>query len=80
MSDYSAAMKRQMVRFYISLNKRDRRRYAAIEAQKLEHGGIHFVSRLLKCDPTIVATIVNDHGFPSYGKGNLFSGYSCVFR
>ena len=29
MNDYPVAMKRQMVRFYTSLNERDRRRYAA---------------------------------------------------
>ena len=55
MSDYSDAVKRQMVRFYASLNERDRRRYAAIEAQKLGHGGIHFVSKLLKCDSKTIA-------------------------
>ncbi len=55
MSDYSDEVKRQMARFYTSLNERDRRRYAAIEAQKLGHGGIHFVSKLLKCDPKTVA-------------------------
>jgi hypothetical protein len=55
MSDYSAEMKRRMVRFYASLNERDRRRYAAIEAQRLGHGGIHFISGLLKCDPKTIA-------------------------
>lgn len=55
MGEYSAAVKRQMARFYTSLNERDRRRYAAIEAQKLGHGGIHFISRLLKCDPKTIA-------------------------
>ena len=54
MSDYPAAVKRQMVRFYVSLNERDRRRYAAIEAQKLGHGGLHFISGLLKCDPKTI--------------------------
>ena len=55
MGEYSAAVKRQMVRFYASLNERDRRRYAAIEAQKSGHGGIHFISMLLKCDPKTIA-------------------------
>ena len=55
MNNYSAAVRRQMVRFYTSLNERDRCRYAAIEAQKLGHGGIHFISGLLKCDPKTIA-------------------------
>ncbi len=38
-----------MCRFYRSLNERDRRRYAAIEAVKLGHGGITFISNILKC-------------------------------
>ena len=55
MNNYSAAVKRQMIRFYISLNERDRRRYAAIETQKLGHGSVHFISELLKCDPKTIA-------------------------
>ena len=54
MSEYPAVVKRQMIRFYTSLNERDRRRYAAVEAQKLGHGGIHYISKLLKCDPKTV--------------------------
>ena len=54
MEDYSAAVERQMVRFYRSLKERDRRRYAAVEAVKLGHGGIEYVSRLLSCDPKTI--------------------------
>jgi len=32
-----------------------RRRYAAIEATKLGHGGIEYVARVLGCDPKTVA-------------------------
>ena len=35
MEEYSAVVERQMVRFYQSLNERDRRRYAAVEAAEL---------------------------------------------
>ena len=59
MSDYPTAVKRQMVRFYVSLNER-RRRYAAVEAQKLGHGGLHFISGLLKCDPKTIAHGIQD--------------------
>jgi hypothetical protein len=36
--------------FYDSLSEKDRRRYAAIEAAKLGHGGLEYVSALLGCD------------------------------
>jgi len=33
-----------MVKFYNSLSEKDKRRYAAIEAKKLGHGGIKYIS------------------------------------
>lgn len=44
----------QMRQFYRSLNERDRRRYAAVEACKLGHGGIERICRILECDPKTV--------------------------
>ena len=55
MSSYSEAVEAQMVRFYHSLNERDRRRYAAVEAAKLGHGGIEFIARLLVSDPKTIS-------------------------
>ncbi len=55
MEEYSAGTERQMVGFYGSLNERDRRRYAAVEAARLGHGGVEYVSRLLGCDPKTIA-------------------------
>ena len=40
MDDYSAKTERQMKRLYHSLGERDRRRYAAVEVDKLGHGGL----------------------------------------
>ncbi len=37
------------------MNERDRRRYAAVEAARLGHGGIEYVSQLLSCDSKIIA-------------------------
>lgn len=54
MDGYSAKIEGQMVRLYRSLNERDRRRYAAVEAVRLEHGGIEYISRLLGCDPKTI--------------------------
>ena len=54
MDGYSAVVESQMARFYRSLNERDRRRYAAVEATKLGHGGIEYISQLLGCDPKTI--------------------------
>jgi len=40
MSTYAAGVERHMVEFYRSLSEKDRRRYAAVEAEKLGHGGV----------------------------------------
>ena len=40
MGGYSAAVERHMVKLYESLSEKDRRRYAAVEAEKLGHGGV----------------------------------------
>ncbi len=43
-----------MRRLYGSLGEKDRRRYAAIEAAKLGHGGIEHVAAVLGCDPKTI--------------------------
>ena len=40
--------------FYDSLSEKDRRRYAAIEAAKLGHGGTEYVATLLGCVPKTI--------------------------
>jgi hypothetical protein len=50
MEEYPKVVEGQMVKFFRSLNECDRRRYAAVEAAKLGHGGIEYVSRILGCD------------------------------
>jgi hypothetical protein len=44
----------QMRQFYLSLNEKDRRHYAAVEASKFGHGGIHRICEILGCDPKTV--------------------------
>ena len=51
---YGAAVERLMKRLYDSLKESDRRRYAAIEATKLGHGGIEYIARVLDCDPKTI--------------------------
>ena len=55
MNHYTLSVEQQMQRFYHSLNERDRRRYAGIEALKLGHGGIEYISGLLTCDSKTIA-------------------------
>ncbi len=49
-TSYPVAIEQQMRRYYTSLSERDRRRYAAIEAVKLGHGGSSYIGRVLTCD------------------------------
>jgi hypothetical protein len=50
MEAYSKIVERHMVEFYKSLSEKDRRRYAAVEAEKMGHGGVVYVARLFGCD------------------------------
>jgi hypothetical protein len=54
MDAFSSDVERMMRRLFRSLRENDRRRYAAIEAAKLGHGGIEYVARLLNCDPKTI--------------------------
>jgi len=46
---YSEELEAEMLKFYNSLSEKDKRRYAAIEAKKLGHGGIKYISELFEC-------------------------------
>ena len=54
MVGYAADVERLMTRLFDSLSESDRRRYAAIEAAKLGHGGLEYISTLLGCDPKTI--------------------------
>jgi hypothetical protein len=47
---YSPEVEQRMITLYESLNEKDRRRYAAIEANKLGYGGEAYIVQLLGCD------------------------------
>jgi hypothetical protein len=51
---YHPGIEHSMRMFHDSLSEKDRRRYAAIEAAKLGHGGIGYISTLLGCDPKTI--------------------------
>jgi hypothetical protein len=48
-NSYDEATERRMRGFYESLSEKDRRRYAALEAEKLGRGGIKYVSSVVGC-------------------------------
>ncbi len=49
MQSYAAEIEVAMQHFYDSLNEKDRRRYAGIEALKLGLGGRNYIARILNC-------------------------------
>ena len=63
---YLPQIEKSMQTLYRSLREKDQRRYAAVEAAKLGHGGIEYISRVLGCDPkTIHQGLVDLADLPS---------------
>lgn len=60
MEVYSAEIEQKMRRFSGWLSEKDRRRYAAIEAAKLGHGGVDYIARVLACDPKTIRQGLRD--------------------
>ncbi len=54
MLPYSPKIELSMMTMYRSLREKDQRRYAAVEAAKLGHGGIEYIAQLLDCDPKTI--------------------------
>lgn len=54
MTPYAACIENDMLTFFHSLREKDRRRYAAVEAAKLGHGGVEYIARLLDIDPKTI--------------------------
>jgi hypothetical protein len=54
MTGYEKSIEIKMQRLFATLSEKDRRRYAGIEAAKLGHGGIDYVSGLFDMDPKTV--------------------------
>jgi len=49
MQTYSREIEETMRNFYNTLDEKDRRRYAGVEALKLGHGGLNYIARILGC-------------------------------
>ena len=51
MDAYAPEIERKMKRLFDSLSENDRRRYAAVEATKLGHGGIEYIANCCSATP-----------------------------
>ncbi len=51
---YRPDIEQLLRQYYQSLSEKDRRRFAALEAIKLGHGGIRYIAKVLACDPQTV--------------------------
>ena len=60
MDAYSADVEAKMKRLSDWLSEKDRRRYAAVEAAKLGHGGLEYIAGLLSCDPKTIRQGLQD--------------------
>ena len=54
MTGYDAAIETKMQSLFATLSEKDKRRYAGIEATKLGHGGIDYISTLFDIDPKTI--------------------------
>jgi hypothetical protein len=54
MEAYPVHVEAKIKRLFGWLSEKDRRRYAAVEATKLGHGGVEYIARLLACDPKTI--------------------------
>ena len=60
MDPYPEDVEQKMQQFAHWLSEKDRRRYAAVEALKLGHGGLEYIARLLECDPKTIRQGMQD--------------------
>jgi hypothetical protein len=51
---YTPEIEQLLRPYHRNLSEKDRRRFAALEALKLGHGGIEYVARVLECDPQTI--------------------------
>lgn len=51
---YAPEIEQLLRQYHQSLSEKDRRRFAALEAIKLGHGGIEYIARILACDPQTI--------------------------
>jgi Rhodopirellula transposase DDE domain len=59
-AQYSPEVAARVQRFYATLSEKDRRRYAAVEARRLGHGGIEYVAEVLGCSRRTIERGLNE--------------------
>jgi len=69
MTPYPEAIEHLMRKYYGTLSEKDRRRYAAIEAQKLGHGGLTYIAQVLGCAQSTIAAGIQDLAALPEGSG-----------
>lgn len=60
MQAYDSTTEQMMTKFYGTLSEKDKRRYAAIEAFKLGHGGQVYIAELLGCNRDTILEGIRD--------------------
>jgi hypothetical protein len=61
---YSSSVERQMQVFYSNLKEREQRHYAALEAQKLPHGGQKYIQDLFDIHPKTLKRAIDELNNP----------------
>lgn len=57
---YEPQIEERMRAFCETLSERDRRRFAALEATRLGHGGIQYIAQVLECSTRTIERGLND--------------------
>lgn len=76
---FSETIESRMRDFYQSLREKDRRRYAAMEAMKLPHGGLKYIAGVLGCCENTIAQGIKEisklaQGDPLQGRQRAEGG------
>lgn len=69
---YEPAIEQVMRDYYESLAEKDRRRYAAVEATKLPHGGIVYIAGVLGCSERTIRRGIEE--LPELRDGDPLEG------
>ena len=69
MIPYAEEIEQLIRKYYLTLSEKDRRRYAAIEAKKLGHGGITYIAQVCGCAQSTIAIGINELDAMPAGSG-----------
>lgn len=69
MLPYAEEIEQLMRKYYLTLSEKDRRRYAAIEAKKLSHGGITYIAQVCGCAQSTIAIGIKELDALPAGSG-----------